>query len=240
MSAIILVSECSVNLIQHAGSDSTIAGAAWVSASGIDAEERLKSRYDQIKLINFLMSHRHGTPFEHNSMTFRVDAPIFVWREFHRHRIGWSYNETSGRYKALEPRFWVVPESRAMVPEPGYKATQPKFVQAERNIYLMVVEEQINSYKQSYAAYERMLAANVAKEVARSVLPVAIMSQCWCTCNARSLMAYLSLRTHDKSAKFVSHPQAEIEEVARKLEAIFAELFPITYQSWCENGRVAP
>lgn len=71
-------------------------------------------------------------------------------------------------------------------------------------------------------------------------LPVAIMSQCWCTCNARSLMAFLSLRTHDSSAAFVSHPQAEIEEVARQMESQFAELFPITYKSWVSNGRVAP
>ncbi len=127
-----------------------------------------------------------------------------------------------------------------MIPVADYKATQPAFVPASKATYEGVIAEQEQAYKHCYSAYERMLRAGVAKEVARSVLPVAIMSQCWCTCNARSLMAFLSLRVHDKKSTFVSHPQAEIQEVALKMEEIFAGLFPITYAAWLKNGRVDP
>ncbi|GAA3042274.1 hypothetical protein GCM10020000_21500 [Streptomyces olivoverticillatus] len=63
------------------------------------------------------MRDRHGSPFEHNSMTFFISAPIFVFREFMRHRVGWSYNEESGRYRELEPVFYVPGESRKLVQE---------------------------------------------------------------------------------------------------------------------------
>jgi thymidylate synthase (FAD) len=85
-----------------------------------------------------------------------------------------------------------------------------------------------------------MLDRGVAPEVARCVLGFGVYYSGWVTFNPRGLMAFLSLRTHDPDAKFVSYPQAEIDQAARKVEAIFKELFPITHDAFCKNGRVAP
>jgi thymidylate synthase (FAD) len=96
------------------------------------------------------------------------------------------------------------------------------------------------AYEAADAAYKTVLALGQSKELARSVLPVGTYSRMWATCNARSLMHFLSLRTHEPGSKFISYPQAEIEEAARQIEAWFAEEMPLTYEAWVANGRVAP
>jgi thymidylate synthase (FAD) len=96
------------------------------------------------------------------------------------------------------------------------------------------------SYRQSYEAYQRMLAEGVAREVARAVLPVGLFSSMYATCNARSLMHFLSLRTKDERAKVPSFPQREIEMVAEKMERAWAQLMPLTHAAFNEHGRVAP
>src|SRR5690606_20273562 len=100
-----------VRLINAMGNDNTLVAAARVSTQW---EDSLKDRTSETRsgLINYLMKNRHGTPFEHAAMTFFIKAPIFVFREFHRHRIGWSYNEESARYKQLEPHFYAPPVHR--------------------------------------------------------------------------------------------------------------------------------
>jgi thymidylate synthase (FAD) len=230
-------SEMTVRLVQHTGTDATIANAARVSVAGelIESQEG-----EHAGLINYLMAHRHGSPFEHASMTFFIDAPIFVWREFHRHRIGFSYNETSGRYRKLEPKFWLPNPDRKMKPVEGFKSARPKFEPIDTEQYKLLVMSLRDVYKTSYSTYDHLIKQGVAGEVARSVLPVGIYSQCWVTCNPRSLMHFLSLRTHDEYADYVSYPQAEIEEVALLMQRYFQSLFPLTFAAFCKNGRVAP
>ena len=97
-----------------------------------------------------------------------------------------------------------------------------------------------DSYRQAYDAYQEMLAAGVAREVARAVLPVGLFSSMYATCNARSLMHFLSLRTKNEQAKVPSFPQREIEMVAEKMEAAWATLMPLTHAAFNKNGRVAP
>src|ERR1700677_1700014 len=92
-------------LVRANAQDEDVVQAARVSVVGAMTEK--ESYGTTAGLINFLMKNRHGTPFEHNSFTFRIHAPIFVLREFQRHRIGWSYNEESGRYREMEPVFYV-------------------------------------------------------------------------------------------------------------------------------------
>lgn len=192
-------------------------------------------------LINYLMKHRHGTPFEHGAMTFFVHAPIFVWREWHRHRIGFSYNEESGRYKQLDPIFYLPERNRPMMKVDGWKPGRPKFTVCEDDeAYETLCQQLQRSYHYSYIAYEKNLSLGIDPGLARDCLPVGIYSGCWVTCNPRSLMAFLSLRTHEPSAKFVSYPLHEIEIGARAVETLFAKHWPITYQAFCENGRVAP
>ena len=96
------------------------------------------------------------------------------------------------------------------------------------------------SYVDAHEAYAALLRAGVAREVARSVLPVGTYTSYYATCNARSLMHFLGLRAIREGSAFPSFPQREIELVAEKMEAAFAELMPLTYEAFNDNGRVAP
>jgi thymidylate synthase (FAD) len=96
------------------------------------------------------------------------------------------------------------------------------------------------SYSVAYNCYQEMLAAGAAREVARSVLPVGLYSSMYATCNARSLMHFLGLRTTHPDAAVASYPQREIEMVGEQMEAAWAQLMPLTYAAFNANGRVAP
>lgn len=232
-------SDMTVELVRAAASDADVVWSARVSTQGEKSLESLEEDPARSAgLIRFLMKNRHGTPFEHNSMTFLISAPIFVFREFHRHRIGWSYNEESGRYRELKPTFYVPgPERRlAQTGKPGAY----EFVDGGPELTAVAVEATERACRAAYASYQEMLAAGVAREVARGVLPVGTYSSMYATCNARSLMAFLSLRTKDDSSAFPSYPQREIEMVAEQMEAHFARLMPITHGAFVESGRVCP
>lgn len=382
-------SDVTVELVKHSASDTDVLWAARVSTAGEQSLEEIDKDPERSKgLINYLMRDRHGSPFEHNSMTFFVSAPIFVFREFHRHRVGWclagdseitleaepgradaperlpiaelwrqwpdqpvrvrchdeqtgepaaaavlevlrsgvkpllrlttsggrrlrcsadhavltpggwrkagelapgdavltapadrqgpaapevltsvaaageemtydlsvagpwhnfladgfvvhnSYNEESGRYRELEPVFYIPDEQRKLVQRgrPG----KYEFVSGTPEQHAAVSKAMEESYRQSYAAYQDMLAAGVAREVARAALPVGLFSSMYATCNARSLMHFLGLRTQHEQARVPSFPQREIEMVAEGMEREWARLMPLTYAAFNANGRVAP
>ena len=232
-------SDVTVELVKSSASDADVLFAARVSTLGEQSLEELKKDPERSKgLINYLMRDRHGSPFEHNSMTFFISAPIFVFREFMRHRVGWSYNEESGRYRELEPVFYVPGESRKLVQEgrPGKYV----FVEGTPAQQASVSSVLAETYEQAYTAYQKLLAEAVAREVARAVLPVGLFSSMYATCNARSLMHFLGLRTQHELAKVPSFPQREIEMVGEKMEAEWARLMPLTYAAFYANGRVAP
>ncbi|GHE44530.1 flavin-dependent thymidylate synthase [Streptosporangium violaceochromogenes] len=231
--------DVAVELVKHSASDSDVLWAARVSTAGEQSLEEIHKDPERSRgLINFLMRDRHGSPFEHNSMTFLVSAPIFVFREFHRHRVGWSYNEESGRYRELQPNFYVPGPERRLVQEgrPGKYV----FVEGSEEQHKIVREAMEGAYRHSYAAYQEMLEAGVAREVARAVLPVGLFSSMYATCNARSLMHFLSLRTKSEQARVPSFPQREIEMVAERMEAAWAALMPLTHAAFVAAGRVAP
>ena len=232
-------SDVTVELVRSAAEDSDVVWSARVSTAGEKSLEAQSEDPNASKgLINFLMKNRHGTPFEHNSMTFMISAPIFVFREFHRHRVGWSYNEESGRYRELAPVFYVPGPDRKLV-QVG-KAGHYEFLDGTAEQSRLVHEATLRACERSYAAYQQMLDAGVAREVARGVLPVNTFSTMYATCNARSLMSFLSLRTKDNESHFPSYPQREIEMVAEKMEAEWARLMPITHACFVANGRVSP
>lgn len=226
--------DMTVTLVNCMGGDESILDAMLVSSG---AQRDIDPKRDAGR-INFLMKNRHGTPFEHASMTFRVEAPLFVWREHHRHRIGFSYNEESGRYKQLEPVFYLPGLDRPLqqVGKPGAYSFEKGTPQQSYLTDCLITN---NAYD-AYGRYKQMLDNGIAKEVARMVLPVNIYSTCYVTCNPRSLMAFLSLRTKDEDSTFPSYPQREIEMVAEAYESKFEELFPLTYEAFDRNGRVAP
>jgi thymidylate synthase (FAD) len=181
-------------------------------------------------LIRFLMRDRHGTPFEHNSFRFHIRSPIFVAREWMRHRIS-SFNEFSLRYARATEDFYV-PEAedvRTQVGKPGaysFDPVEPEVAEAAR-------EELKAVYETAYAAYERMVEQGVARELARSVLPVGAYTEFYWTVNARSLMNFVSLRAAESA-------QREIRRYADACERFLAEKMPVTYDAFVAGGRVAP
>jgi thymidylate synthase (FAD) len=234
-----LRNDVTVELVKHSAADSDVLFAARVSTVGEQSLEELSKDPERSKgLINYLMRDRHGSPFEHNSMTFFINAPILVFREFMRHRAGWSYNEEAGRYRELQPVFYVPGPERKLVQQgrPGKYV----FVEGTPEQHESVGSAMEESYRQAYRAYQEMLAQGVAREVARSVLPVGLFSSMYATCNARSLMHFLGLRTQHEQATVPSFPQREIEMVGEKMEAEWAKLMPLTYAAFNANGRVAP
>jgi len=170
-------------------------------------------------------------------MTFYVSAPIFVFREFMRHRIA-SYNEESGRYRELQPVFYVPGPERNLVQQG--KPGAYDFVPGSAEQTALAVDEGKRIATAAYASYRRQLEAGIAREVARTVLPLSIYSSMYVTMNARSLMNFLSLRTRREGSHFPSFPQREIELVAERMEAHWAELMPLTHAAFESNGRVAP
>jgi thymidylate synthase (FAD) len=232
-------SDVTVELVKHTASDADVLFAARVSTLGEQSIEELSKDPARSKgLINYLLRDRHGSPFEHNSMTFLISAPIFVFREFMRHRVGWSYNEESGRYRELQPVFYTPGPDRRLVQEG--KAGHYRFTVGTAAQHELTERVMVNAYRQAYHAYQAMLAAGVAREVARSVLPVGLYTSMYATCNARSLMHFLGLRTTHPAAAIKSSPQREIEMVGQQIENEWARLMPLTHAAFNANGRVAP
>jgi len=181
-------------------------------------------------LIRFLMRDRHGTPFEHNAFRFHIRCPIFVAREWFRHRIG-SFNEFSMRYAKATDDFYVPePEDvRSQVGKPGAYSFEPVAPElAERTR-----EELQQVYDAAYATYTRLVEEGVARELARSVLPVGAYTEFYWTVNARALMNFVSLRAADTA-------QREIRLYAEAVERFLAEKMPITYEAFAANDRTAP
>jgi thymidylate synthase (FAD) len=181
-------------------------------------------------LVRFLMRERHGTPFEHNFFRFHIKAPLFVTREWQRHRIG-SFNERSGRYSELPDEFYVPAASavRAQVGKPGAYTFEPLPDDTAEEVRSGIE----SSYAESYGRYRELLDAGVAKEVARSVLPVGLYTEFYWSVNARSLMNFLSLRN-------AAAAQHEIRVYAEAAEQHFARAMPVTHGSFVDQGRTAP
>lgn len=238
MSEAIFRSDVSVDLVKHSASDADVIWAARVSTAGEQSLDEInKDPARSTGLINYLARERHGTPFEHTSMTFFISAPIFVFREFMRHRIA-SYNEESGRYRELQPVFYVPAPERKLI-QIG-KTGAYTFIDGTKEQYDITVRSMKESYVFAYDQYQKMLEAGVAREVARAVLPVGLYSSMYVTMNARALMNFLSLRTTREGSHFPSYPQREIEMVAEKMEEIFARLMPLTHGAFEKSGRIAP
>lgn len=236
MNDINFTSEMKVEFLDHLGSDVDIARAAWVSTMGERAEEGNPARVKG--LINMLMRDRHGSPFEQGLLRFRVTAPIVVFREHQRHRIA-SYNEMSGRYVEMKPNFYVPSKNRPLVQigKPGAYTFEPgtdeQYEQVEYSFRKLS--------RESWQQYQQMLKYGVAKEVARMVLPLNLMSTMVVAMNPRALMNFLSLRVQSTETQlFPTFPMWEINQVANLYETHFASRFPYTWRAFNENGRVAP
>ena len=229
-----VLSEQSIEVLDHGfvrlddamASDLSVANAARVSFA------RRKEELDEADegLIRFLMRDRHGTPFEHNAFRFHIRAPIFVAREWMRHRVG-SFNEFSMRYAKATDEFYVPePEDvRSQVGKPGaysFEQVAPELAEATR-------EELRADYEHAFETYGRLVEAGVARELARAVMPVGAYTEFYWTVNARSLMNFVSLRVAETA-------QREIRYYAEACEQLFAQHMPVTHAAFVAGGRVAP
>lgn len=215
-------------LLNFMGGDLAVVASARVS-NGISYEESSKGAEKDAKLINYLVKHRHGTPFEHSVFQFYIKAPIFVIREWQRHRIA-SYNEISGRYVEFNPEFYFPDRIRVSAEINKQGSVFPKIQTAKHDMALKTIEDASNF---SYRTYLDLLHNGIAKEMARMVLPLNLYSEFYFTVNARSLMNFLSLRTAQDA-------QYEIREYAYVLEDIFKEKMLLTWNAWNSNERIAP
>ena len=229
-----VVPEASVRVLDHGfvrlddamATDLSVVNAARVSFA------RRKDVMDESDegLIRFLMRDRHGTPFEHNAFRFHIRAPIFVAREWFRHRVG-SFNEFSMRYARATDDFYVPdPEDvRSQVGKPGSYSFEPLPAEVAETAR----DELRAVYEAAYAAYERLVELGVARELARCAIPVGAYTEFYWTVNARALMNFLSLRAAETA-------QREIRRYAEACETLFAERMPVTYGAFVAAGRVAP
>ena len=215
-----------VRLDDSMADDLSVVNAARVSFA------RRKEEMDESDhgLIRFLLRERHGTPFEHNSFRFHVRAPLFVAREWFRHRVG-SFNEFSMRYARATDDFYVPePEDvRTQVGKPGsysFETVDPELAEATRDELRAV-------YDEAYATYERLVERGVARELARLVMPVGAYTEFYWTVNARSLMNFVSLRAAETA-------QREIRRYADACERFLEEKMPVTHAAFVAAGRTAP
>lgn len=208
-----------VELIKTNASDEDVARAAWISTYD---DPRVKDISHISGLISYLYRNKHMSPFEHGSFTFMVECPIFVAREFFRHRTQ-SFNERSGRYSELIPKFYVPSPERPKVQEGKVGAYHFTAGSENQNALTVALMERV--YEGAWIAYQQMLEAGIAKEVARDILPVGIYTSFYATVNPRNLMQFLTLRTADNALY-------EIRDVANQMQDIFAETMPITFQAY--------
>ena len=210
-----------VRLVDHMGNDLSIVRSARVSydadwRSGDDAGK------DE-KLIKYLMLNGHTSPFEAVTFTFEVKAPIFVFRQWHRHRT-WSFNEVSARYSELPEEFYVPELEDITTQHPGNK--QMRTDQQNPNALLMQSYMR-KSCIDAFALYKELLAQNCPRELARTVLPVATYSRMFATVNLHNLLRFLGLRLHP-------HAQKEIRVYAEAMLKLVSDIAPVSIKTFEE------
>ena len=209
-----------VRLIDSMGNDLSVVRSARVS---YDAAWRAgEDAGSDARLIRYLWKNHHTTPFESVTFTFEVKAPIFVFRQWHRHRT-WSFNELSARYREL-PEEVYVPDFRAQ--SKTNKQGSDGFIEAAENSGLKGIFAE--SYSIAFSAYRVALKCGVAREIARSVLPVATYSHMFCTVNLLNILKFLTLRCDD-------HAQYEIRVYADAMRDLIRPIVPVSVEAW-ENA----
>lgn len=210
-----------VRLVDHMGNDLSIVRAARVS---FDADWRTgENEKSDDRLIHYLYMNRHTTPFEAVQFTFEIKCPIFVARQWHRHRT-WSYNEVSARYTELDEGFYL--------PAPEMIGTQSANNKQARDLGIpneTAVQAIRSICEASFAQYKTLLGLGVPRELARSVLPVAAYTRYFGTVNLHNLLHFLKLRLH-------AHAQYEIRVYAEAIVKLIKPIVPVAVEAF--NARV--
>lgn len=216
----------SIELVDHMGNDMSVVRAARVS---YNAEPRNDGSDE--KLINYLMKNRHTSPFEAVQFTFDIRAPIFVFRQWHRHRT-WSYNEISARYSKLPEEFYV-PSPHTV----GFQSKDNKQMRDTSQVDLdhgrQVSDAIWMACKSSFNAYQHLIDMGCPRELARSVLPVATYSHMFASVDLHNLFHFLKLRLHP-------HAQFEIRVYAEAMLELITPIVPVCVQAFKTHQLETP
>jgi thymidylate synthase (FAD) len=215
-----------VRLVDHMGSDLSVVRSARVSYNadwrGEIDNETLQGKDE--KLIKYLWKHKHTSPFEAVSFTFEVKAPIFVFRQWHRHRT-WSYNEISGRYTELDDGFYVPNRDKITT-----QATHNKQVRTDDQVVgaAMIRDAMVAQNTEAFLLYKKLLDDGVAREIARSILPVSTYSRMFATVDLHNLFHFLNLRMHE-------HSQYEIRVYADAILELIKPIVSVAVAAFLEE-----
>lgn len=205
-----------VDLVAHMGDDLSIVNAARVSYGGKSEQLSTTDR----GLIRYLLANKHTSPFEHVTFTFRVEAPIFVARQWMRHRT-WSFNEISYRYKEPDMEFYLPDVWRKQSGD--NKQVTEGALDAEKQVLASTYANAV--YEHAKHAYQELLDLGVGRELARIILPVGLYTQFYGTVNLHNLLHFLTLRDHD-------HAQHEIRYPAQRIKELIKPIVPVTLDIW--------
>ncbi len=204
-----------VRLFEHMGSDLSVVRNA---RGSYDAEWRTgEDEGKDAKLIHYLMKNRHTSPFEAVTFTFQVKAPIFVFRQWHRHRT-WSFNEISARYAELPEEFYVPDDAIITTQSVGNKQQRTDEVLDNSLLCAYIIKD---SCKASFEQYHSLLKLGCPRELARGVLPVNTYSKMFATVNLHNLLGFIRLRDH-------SHAQYEIQVYAQAMLELIRDIVPVS------------
>jgi thymidylate synthase (FAD) len=213
-----------IALVDSMGGDLSIVRAARVS---YDAAWRAgDDAGSDARLIRYMLTHGHSTPFEHVKFTFDVMAPIFVFRQWHRYRAGWSFNEVSGRYSEL-PELFYLPTLEQITTQSAHnkQARSAEHVRYPGDAQIDIAD----ACKGAFFAYRKMLADGVAREIARTVLPLGTYSKMFATTNLHALFHFMDQRLDP-------HAQFEIRVYAEAMLELVRPIAPVAVSVW-EEGR---
>lgn len=203
-----------VRLVDHMGSDLSISRNARVS---YDAEWRAgEDEGSDARLINYLYNNGHNTPFEAVTLTFEVKAPIFVFRQWHRHRTQ-SYNELSARYRELPEEFYIPEVTQITTQSTDNKQMRTDEVHPEAELFRQLMRE---NNEVTFTKYKQMIADGCPRELARSILPVSTYSHMFATMNLNNLFKFLAERLHP-------HAQYEIRVYAEAMLELIKDVAPV-------------
>lgn len=211
-----------VRLIESMGSDLSIVRNARVS---YDAEWRTgEDEGKDAKLINYLVKNRHTSPFESCQFTFEVKAPIFVFRQWHRHRT-WSFNEISARYSVLPEEFYVPEIAQITTQSATNKQMRTDEMNAEAHKIANIIR---GTSEAAFVKYKEMIELGCPRELARTILPVGTYSHMFATIDLHNLMGFLKLRLH-------SHAQYEIRVYAEAMLKLIENIVPHSIAAFKEH-----
>ena len=213
-------------LVDYMGSDETIVNAARVSIEG-GVRHGKKTTSRDTKLIEKMAKSGHTSPFEHCSITFACKAPIFVFRQWHRHRTQ-SFNEVSGRYSSNIFKDYYVPTiERLMTEQSDDRQGEGKI--DNKNYAMMVAEHIKTNSEECLSIYKALIEGGTSKELARLVMPVNIYSEMYASANLLNWSRFLNLRLEE-------HAQYEIRVYAMAIYKQLEKLFPESIKAFFPKG----